>query len=73
MARYFDGNLPQSANAKIYEVITGHPNTQAVYGNGNKAIVKLKNNGDDQHPSLNSFTEVTEADAQVKTTDLNQL
>lgn len=73
MPRCFKGNLPQSPNAKIYETITGHPNTQAVYGNGNKAVVKLKLDGDDQHSSLNSFTEITKADAQALTEDLNQL
>lgn len=73
MARYFKGNLPQSSNAKIYETITGHPNTQSIYGNGNKAVVKLKLDGDDQHPSLNSFTEISQADAQALTEDTNQL
>lgn len=73
MNRYFRGNLPQSQNAKIYETITGFPNTQSIYGNGNKAVVKLKLNGDDQHPSLNSFTEITQTQAQALTEDLNQL
>lgn len=62
--RYFVGVLPNSDMAKVYDVIVGRPSEQALTDNGKKIVVKLHLGDEEQHPSLNSFQEITKQEAQ---------
>lgn len=61
--RYFKGQLPQSEMSQVYKIIVGLPSQQYTYNNGKKIIVKLKHGDEETHPCLNSFTEITKAEA----------
>lgn len=61
--RYYKGNLPQSEMAKIYDIIVGFPSQQFIYDNGKKILVKLCYGDHEHHSVLNSFTEITRAEA----------
>jgi hypothetical protein len=71
--RYFVGILPNSEMSAVYKVIVGYPNQQSIIDNGKKIVVKLPLGETDIPPALNSFQEISHAEAMELTTDNSQL
>ena len=61
--RYYKGKLPNSDMSQVYKVIVGNALTQVKSPDSKEIVVKLHQGDEQQHPCLNSFTELTHQEA----------
>jgi hypothetical protein len=61
--RYFKGRIPNSDMSQVYKVIVGNSDTQVKNPENNEIVVKLHKGDEENHPCLNSFTELTHTEA----------